>query len=73
MRLITYFFRKIFGIVKNEFYLIFPDNTIKKIGIKVIPGSVILRKNPSEIYYVSNTSMEIIDDTLIRVWIRLEK
>jgi hypothetical protein len=70
--MITYFFCKLFKIIRVKNYIVFPDKTFKEIKIKNIPD-VILFKSNNDCYNVVKIVTEIVNDTLNYNWIDVEK
>lgn len=72
MNILRYFFCKIFNIVRSKTYLVYPDKSIKEVKLNYIPN-IISIKDENKNYLVTNVLTEIVNETLVYNWIKLEE
>lgn len=70
--MLTYFFCKIFKIVRIKSYIVFEDGTFKQFNLKFIPD-IITYKETGKMYVVDRVLTEVINSTLTYNWIKVEE
>jgi hypothetical protein len=70
--MISYFFCKLFKIVRAKQYIVLPDKTFKEIKIKNIHNVIYFRKE-NKYYSIIKVVDEIVNTTIIYTWIYVEE
>lgn len=70
--MLSYIFRKLFGIVKEKNIIITPEKEIIEININKFPN-IIYIKDKDKYYRVIKITSEIVNSTLVYNWISVEE
>ena len=70
--MLSYIFRKLFGIVKEKNIIISPEKEIIEIKINKFPDIIYL-KDKNKYYRIIKITSEIINSTLVYNWISVEE
>lgn len=69
--MILYYICKILKLTRVKTYIVFPDKTFKRCNFRILPNVVFI-KSENKYYRITNVVSEIINDTLIYVWVNME-
>jgi predicted histidine transporter YuiF (NhaC family) len=69
---VLYYFCRLFGIVRNKSYIVFPDGSHERIYMKIIP-TTIHDRNKNRDYNILGVVGEPINKAMIYYYIKLEE
>lgn len=70
--MISYFFCKLFRIVRVKYYMVLPDKTFKELNIKNMPNVIYFRKE-NKYYNIIKVIDEVANATMIYSWVYVEE
>jgi hypothetical protein len=69
--MIMYFICKFLKLTRVRTYLVLPDKTFKRYNFRIMPN-IVFFKSEKKYYRITNIVSEIINETLIYVWVNTE-
>lgn len=70
--MITYIFCKLFHITRVKTFITYPDGKYSRVYLKTIPN-ILYMKSADKYFIVDKVLTEVINETLVYNWIKLEE